>query len=374
MYPDLVPFVLVHAACFAVIRTGAGYVDWVICLALYGVRMFAITGFKHRYFAHRTYKTGRITQFLMALLSQTSAQRGVVWWAAKHREHHQYSDTALDVHSPRQHGFWFAHMGWIFSPKRGEADFSRVPDLTRYPELMWLDKYMLLPAFVLATAVCIGAGWSGLVVGFFFSTVMTYHGTFAINSLAHQFGRQRYVTGDDSRNSLLLALVTLGEGWHNNHHWYQGSTRQGFRWWEIDVTYYLLRLLAVTGLIWDLKVPPLPVVRGERRLSHKLLEKVATQLAGNYCVERISNQIRETWSHAPSLDDVRERCRQAWSHGQSAVAQAHLPALPTLEELKKRAQDIFPQTPVLDQIVERARQMLARDVCDRLFERPLATP
>ena len=203
-------------------------------IVLYWLRMFGITAGYHRYFSHRSYATSRVFQFILACLAQSSAQKSVLWWAAKHRHHHLFSDTEHDVHSPRHTGFLFAHVGWIFARKHDTVDLVKVGDLTKYPELMWLNRNELLPAVVLAVITFLTAGWSGLVVGFFWSTVAVYHATFCINSLAHVHGSKRYVTGDDSRNNWLLAFFTMGEGWHNNHHAYQASVRQGFRWWEID--------------------------------------------------------------------------------------------------------------------------------------------
>jgi stearoyl-CoA desaturase (Delta-9 desaturase) len=259
--------VLVHLACFAAIWTGVTWQALAICVALYFVRMFGATAGYHRYFSHRTYKTSRVGQFLLAVLAQSTAQRGVIWWSAKHRQHHLHSDTELDVHSPKHHGFLYSHVGWIFKRNQDEVDLDTVKDLTRYPELVWLNKhYYLVPA--LLALVCLAvAGWPGLVVGFFWSTTILFHGTFMINSLAHVHGKQRYVTGDDSRNNWWLALITLGEGWHNNHHAYQSSVRQGFRWWEYDPTFYALRFLSWFGIVWDLHSAPASVVRGEQRLG-----------------------------------------------------------------------------------------------------------
>jgi stearoyl-CoA desaturase (delta-9 desaturase) len=250
-----IPFVLVHLAVLGVIWTGVTPAAAITCGVLYLLRMWAVTAGYHRYFSHRTYKTGRVFQFILAFLAQTSAQKGALWWAAHHRHHHRHSDAPEDVHSPVQRGFWYAHLGWIFD-NTSETDLSKVKDLARYPELRWLNRYYLLPPTVLAIGVSQLFGWSGLVVGFMLSTVLLWHGTFAINSLAHVIGRRRYATKDDSRNSVTLALLTLGEGWHNNHHYYPGSTRQGFRWWEIDVTYYVLRALAALRIVWDLREPP----------------------------------------------------------------------------------------------------------------------
>lgn len=262
-------FLGMHLIPFAAIWTGFTWVDVVLCVALYFIRMFGVTGVYHRYFSHRTYKMGRVTQFLMAWLAMTSAQKGVLWWASHHRHHHKHSDKETDVHSPRQHGFWHSHMGWILSEEWAETDLERVKDLRKFPELVWLNRHPLLPAVTTGILVTAIFGWSGLVIGFFLSTVLLYHGTFTINSLSHVFGSQRYDTGDDSRNNLLLALITLGEGWHNNHHHYQASTRQGFRWYEIDITYYILKAMSWVGLVWDIREPPAHVVAGKRRKARR---------------------------------------------------------------------------------------------------------
>lgn len=258
-----IPFVLVHLAVLGAIWSGVTAGALVALAVLYAIQMFAITAGYHRYFAHKTFKTSRAFQLVLAFFAQASAQKGVLWWAAHHRRHHAFSDTEDDVHSPRQHGFWYAHLGWIFD-RTSETDLDRVRDLARYPELRWLNRYYLVPPILLALATFLLLGWPGLFVGFFGSTVLTYHATFAINSLAHVFGRRRFETGDDSRNNAALALITLGEGWHNNHHHYRGSARQGFTWWEIDVTWYVLKVLSWLGLVWDLRVPPRKVLAAAR--------------------------------------------------------------------------------------------------------------
>jgi stearoyl-CoA desaturase (delta-9 desaturase) len=267
----IVPFVAVHLACLAILRVGASWVAVSTALVLYAVRMFAITGFYHRYFAHRAFKTSRLGQFLFGLLGASAVQRGPLWWAAHHRHHHAHSDAPADVHSPRQRGFLWSHMGWFLSRRHFVPDLGRVRDLMRYPELRWLDRYDIVVPVLLAVGVfalgwtlervpALGTDrWQMLVWGFFVSTVLCYHATYTINSLAHVFGRRRYATRDDSRNNALLALLTFGEGWHNNHHHYPNAARQGFYWWEIDLTYYLLRALALAGVIWDLKPVPVAV-------------------------------------------------------------------------------------------------------------------
>ncbi|MCA9673345.1 MAG: acyl-CoA desaturase [Myxococcales bacterium] len=256
-------FITVHLVCFAAIWTGVYWRDIAICVGLYWLRMFAITAGYHRYFSHRTYKMGRVMQFIMAFLAQSSAQKGVLWWAANHRHHHRHSDQPEDCHSPVQRGFWWSHVGWIMSSDHTETRADDIKDFSQYPELVWLNKYHVLPVVVLAAIVYLAAGWSGLVVGFFWSTVITWHGTFTINSLTHVFGKRRYETTDDSRNNWLLALITMGEGWHNNHHHYQASCRQGFFWWEIDATYYILKGLEKLRLVRDLREPPRHLVEGK---------------------------------------------------------------------------------------------------------------
>ncbi len=336
VYPSAFGFVAVHAACLLVLVTGITWRAVLLGCVLYILRMFAITGGYHRLFSHRTFRTSRLVQFLFAFLGQSSAQSGVLWWAAQHRAHHRYSDTAEDPHSPHHLGFWEAHVGWIFRRRSGRPDYSLIPDLTRYPELVALNRNRFAPAMLLGLASFAIAGWPGVVVGFLWSTVVLYHATFAINSVAHQIGRRRYITGDDSRNNWWLAAVTMGEGWHNNHHWYQGSARQGFRWWEIDATYYVLRALAACGIVWELKEPPREVVRDTKPLPTSIVDRAAQRLAWAWRTQ-----------HRP-----------------------HLPSLPTLQELRTKAESMFARTPSLETIVARARVLIA----EALGPRPIAGP
>lgn len=250
----VLPFVGMHLACLAVFWVGVSMEALFVGVALFLLRMFAITAFYHRYFSHRSFRTSRVLQFLFAVVGASAVQRGPLWWASHHRRHHRGSDTAEDAHSPR-HGFWNSHMGWFLNRRNLRTRTEEVKDLMRFPELVWLDRFDLAVPFLLASA-CLLIGVDVLVFGFFVSTVALYHATFTINSLAHRFGSRRYQTRDDSRNSMLLALLTFGEGWHNNHHRYPGSVRQGFRWWEVDLSYYLLRLMASLRLVWDLRPVP----------------------------------------------------------------------------------------------------------------------
>ncbi|ACI99133.1 acyl-CoA desaturase [Rhodospirillum centenum] len=363
VYPSTIPFVLVHIACIAAIWTGVTWQALAICAVLYIVRIFAIGAGYHRYFSHRAFKTSRWFQFVLALLAQSTTQKGVLWWAAKHRHHHRWSDTEFDVHSPRQVGFWRAHVGWIFTPRHEDTDLSVVADLARYPELVWLNRWANAPAVALAVLCFLLGGWSGLVVGFFWSTVLLYHATFCINSLAHVHGRRRYVTGDDSRNNWFLAILTMGEGWHNNHHAYQSAARQGFRWWEYDPTYYILKVLSWAGIVWDLHQPPKSVVRNEQRLGRKVIEKAAAQLAASFDTGRIAARLREAMAAAPGRSGMEDRLAQARRAAGEALAglqmpDLHLPHLPGREEIRQRAQKMFARTPSLDDIVDRAREML----------------
>jgi stearoyl-CoA desaturase (delta-9 desaturase) len=365
MYPSAIPFVLVHLACVAALWTGVTYDALVLCFLLYWLRIFAIGAGYHRYFSHRAYRTSRAFQFALAVLSQSTAQKSVLWWASKHRHHHLHSDTETDVHSPRHKGFVYSHLGWIFSRKNDAADLVKVADFARYPELMWLHKHELVPPAVLALLSVLIAGWSGLVVGFFWSTVLVYHATFCINSLAHVRGRRRYVTGDDSRNNWLLALFTMGEGWHNNHHAYQSSARQGFRWWEIDATFYLLKALSWTGLVWDLKTPPAAVRLNEYRLGSRVIERAAAQLAGSFDTELIVRAIASAYAGS-GFPAIQDKLAQAQNRATDVLASLHLPQLPTRHEMVSRAMAMFAETPSMEAIVNRAQAVILDTICARL--------
>lgn len=279
-----IAFTLVHLIPLLAIWTGTTLFDWMVCIALYLVRMFWITGGYHRYFAHKSYKTSRWFQFVIAFMAQTSAQKGALWWAAHHRHHHRHSDQPEDPHSMKLYGFWYSHVGWIIGPDYKKTDFKTIGDYAKYPELVWLNKYYLVPPVALAVTVALVGAWfnggspllmfthhgmSTLLIGFFLSTVLTYHGTFSINSIMHKFGTQRYDSGDESKNSLWLALLTLGEGWHNNHHYYEVASRAGFFWWEIDITYYVLRTFKFFGLIWDMKEVPKHILHSKNKKEAK---------------------------------------------------------------------------------------------------------
>ena len=262
-WPRTIPFTLLHLVPFLAIMTGVRWFDVGLCVALYFGRMFFVTVGYHRYFAHRGFRLNRVMQFLLAFAAETSLQKGVLWWSGLHRHHHRYSDKPEDLHSPIG-GFLWSHMGWVFAKGNFKTRPELIPDFTSYPELRFLNRFYLLPPVTLAVAVALLWGWPALITGFFLSTVLLFHGTYVINSLAHVIGRRRFATSDTSRNSLLLALITMGEGWHNNHHYYCASARQGFYWWEIDLSFYLLTVLNFFGLVSDLREPPAAVLTKNR--------------------------------------------------------------------------------------------------------------
>jgi stearoyl-CoA desaturase (Delta-9 desaturase) len=264
-----IPFVLMHLGCLLVLWTGASSAAIAVCIVTYGIRMFGITAGYHRYFSHRSYRTSRVFQFVLAVLGAMAAQKGPLWWASHHRRHHAKSDTQEDVHSPVVRGFWWSHVGWFLCPKYDATDASLISDLVENPELGFLNRFHLLPSAGLAAVVsALGSllqhyaprtntsAAQMFVWGFLISTVLVYHGTFFVNSLAHVCGSRRFETRDDSRNNPVIALITFGEGWHNNHHYAPSSERQGFYWWEIDISHAILTALSWIGVVWRLQPPP----------------------------------------------------------------------------------------------------------------------
>lgn len=283
----IVPFILMHIACFAVIWVGWSPIAVIVAIVFYAIRMIGITAFYHRYFSHKAFKTGRITQFVFALIGSASAQRGPLWWASHHRHHHYHSDTDKDVHSPDQGVIW-SHMGWFLSDKHFRTRLDLVPDFARFKELIVLDRFdLLVPLVCMAIMYTLGAaleyfapslGTSGLqmlIWGFVISTVALLHATLCINSLAHRVGSRRFDTTDSSRNNLLLAIITFGEGWHNNHHRFPNSARQGLRWWEIDLSFYVIKLMERIGLVWNVKAGP-NTEQIKRAIQQKMHARIET--------------------------------------------------------------------------------------------------
>jgi stearoyl-CoA desaturase (delta-9 desaturase) len=249
------PMIVIHLLPLAAIWTGTRWIDWILFITLYWVRMFFVTAGYHRYFAHRSFKTSRAMQFVLALGGATTANKGVLWWSANHRDHHAYSDMEGDIHSPTR-GFWWAHVKWILCGQHKSTRLDRVKDLAKFPELRWLNRWWLIPTIAQALLCVWIDGLSGLLIGFFLSMIVFWHNIFSINSLAHIWGSRRFDTKTDgSRNNVLLAITTMGEGWHNNHHHVQASARHGFYWYEIDASWYVIKLMSWCGLVWDLVEP-----------------------------------------------------------------------------------------------------------------------
>ena len=343
-------FLLVHLAAVAGVAVlGFSWKGVALCIASYYLRMFAITAGFHRYFSHRSFRLARVPQFLLALLGQTAAQKGVLWWASNHRHHHKYSDRPEDIHSPVQNGFWWSHIGWILSGLYDETDFSRIPDLAKYPELRWLNRNQYGATLIYALGLYLAFGWTGLIYGYFLSTVLLWHGTFTINSLMHLFGRRVFPTADQSRNSMLFALITMGEGWHNNHHYYPSSAAQGFRWWQVDASFYLLWLGEKIGVVKGLRrAPSLAVTQALALARSKLEVTVETssqamdddplaQLTARW--EALGDAARVTAHQAlADVEAARQRAAQRLDALQTdyaaALARAETAASQRLDELK----------------------------------------
>lgn len=275
------PLIAVHLACIAVFWVGISWIAVAVCLFTYVVRVFALTAGFHRYFSHKAFKTSRLFQFVLAFLGTSAGQLGPLWWASHHRTHHAYSDTEGDVHSPVLKGMWWSHVGWVLGGHYQQIDFKRIKDFLKFPELRLLDRFHVIAPLALGFSLygvghgMAGAGfqtsgWQLVVWGYFISSVLVYHATFCVNSVTHIVGRKRFKTRDESRNNWWVALLTLGEGWHNNHHRYPASARQGLYWWEVDVTYYLLRVLERLGVVWDLRMYPAKLFEEAERLRDEM--------------------------------------------------------------------------------------------------------
>ncbi len=349
-----IPFWFIHAACL-----GAFFVDFswtyvALAAVLYVVRMFLVTGVYHRYFSHRAYNTSRTFQFILAFFAQTTAQKGCLWWAAHHRHHHAHSDQPEDIHSPKD-GFWYSHMGWILDTKNDATEDHYIRDLNRYPELQWLNRHHLIPFLLLGAGLYLWLGLEGVVWGWCISTVLVWHGTFTINSLSHVWGGQRYKTTDTSRNNPVLAIVTLGEGWHNNHHRFQSSARNGFFWWEYDITYYILKLMSFVGLVWNLRPVPKHLLdetneswlKNQVQSTKELLEQArtnfkhsvkesATRLAETAKIQ--ADEVKEQW--AMSTQQISDSVQQMSESAQQFSESAMLSARQSAGEFKQNAEEL----------------------------------
>jgi stearoyl-CoA desaturase (delta-9 desaturase) len=250
-------YVVLHNLALGVFFTGVTWQLVALCAGSFFLRMFGLGVGYHRYFAHRSFKTSRPVQFILALLGTLSLQRGVIWWAQTHRYHHRHADTPEDIHSPRYQGFLYAHSGWFMNKAHYDTDLAKIPDLARFPELVWLNDFRVyvIPMGLYAYAMKLIAGWPGFIWGFCLSTVLLWHLTHWIQSMSHsRGGYRRYESADASRNHFLVGLLGLGE-WHNNHHHMPSSAKQGHVWWEIDMGYWILKVMSWFGLVWDLRTP-----------------------------------------------------------------------------------------------------------------------
>lgn len=372
---NFMPMALMHLGLIGIWWTGFTWTAVIMCVFLYVARVFGITAGYHRYFSHRGFKTSRAFQFVLAVLGATALQKGPLWWAAKHREHHRDSDEPEDAHSPRQYGLATAHVGWIYREARSTPDMDLIKDFSKYPEIRWIEKHQYISGVILAVICFAIGGWSGLFVGWLLSTILVYHATFTINSLDHMIGKQRYLTGDDSRNNWFLALISLGEGWHNNHHYYPAAARNGFFWWEVDVTYYLLKGLEKVGLVWDLRQPPKTILANEKAPTQKIIDKCATYIVEGFSAERISVNIRKRWEGSHVMDDLRAHAHETWASAEEYLASLDLPEFPSAEELKARAYKQFNiRHEGLDRAIVRAQQMLRRSVLRRLVDQVQPEP
>jgi stearoyl-CoA desaturase (Delta-9 desaturase) len=358
-------FIIVHLAALGVFALGFSWLGVFLCIGSYYLRMFALTAGYHRYFSHRSFQLNRFWQFLLALLGQTAAQKGALWWAAHHRHHHRFSDQPEDLHSPLQGGFIWSHMGWILVDDYRETEYDQIKDMTKFPELVWLNKNPYLPTIAYAVAMFFAFGPVGLFYGYFLSTVLLWHGTFSINSIMHVFGRRVYRTTDDSRNSMIFALVTMGEGWHNNHHYYPGSAAQGFRWWQIDMSYYILLLGEKLGIVKNLRrVPERVVAEGYDKVSAAETDSVRGR------IERLSQQWDEVCASAnvlrsqavAELESARvktaERLNQLEADYRRARRRAGLLAEAKVDQLRADIERLYQQ---LREILERLLEAVASD-------------
>ncbi len=250
------PFILTHVLCLGVFFVKFSWSCLLVLAVTYSLRVFALTAFYHRYLSHRAFKTSRVVQFIFAFIGASAGQRGPLWWSAHHRFHHKHSDKPYDKHSPHVRGFFRSHCGWFLLDENFTTDTSLVKDWIKFPELRFIDRYDALPPLVLIVLLYLIGGMKFVFWGYFLSTVLVYHVTFAINSIAHMYGTRTYETNDQSRNNWILALLTFGEGWHNNHHYYPSAASQGRTWKQLDISYLILKALNKLNLVWDLRKAP----------------------------------------------------------------------------------------------------------------------
>ena len=271
---------------------GVGWPEVWAMLAAYGLCGFGVTIGFHRLLTHQSFQTYRPVRLLLAALGSAAGQGMVIRWCATHRRHHQRADRDGDPHSPHLHGrgaaglargMWHAHVGWCFDADRPGLARS-VPDLVGDRGLLWVDRlyFLWVGLGLLAPAVAVGlwaGSWrgfaSGLVWGGLVRVCLMQHVTWSINSVCHVWGGRPFDSGDRSTNNLPLALLSLGEGWHNNHHAFPTSARHGLRWWQFDASYVAIRAMARAGLAWGVRVPAARAMAGKRRRPRPARQAVA---------------------------------------------------------------------------------------------------
>jgi stearoyl-CoA desaturase (delta-9 desaturase) len=260
--------VIMHLACLGVFLVGFSWPALWVAIVMYVIRGMGVTTGYHRLLAHRSYKTNRFIQFVVATAGGLAMQGGPLWWVAHHRAHHRDTDKEGDIHSPVTKGMWQSHMGWMMSNEAFHEQGSNSRDLFKYPELKFLQRHyvwilvlQMLGLYALGSLLSLWYpdtsinGLQCLVWGFFVSTVFLWHVTFSVNSVCHRWGSQDYDSNDASTNNWIIGILGFGEGWHNNHHFYPSSARHGLKWWQVDVTWILIRGLCLVGLASDPKIP-----------------------------------------------------------------------------------------------------------------------
>ena len=276
---SLLPLILVHLSLIGLFYVPFTWTGLILFFVMTRITGLGVTVGFHRYFSHHAFKTSRWFQFVLGVFGCTALQKGPLWWVAHHREHHRHSDTVNDVHSPVVDGFWYGHVGWLFARDLMHPSHECMKDLTKFPELLWLDRLWMVPG-ILAAAACYAIdGGSGLLWGFSLSTVAIFQFTFAVNSVGHRWGPQRFNTGEGSRNNWFLGYVAMGDGWHNNHHRSPTSARHGLAWYELDIAYMMICNLKRVGLIWGVRQPPASVLEAARGKP----EPPRTQLEADVC-------------------------------------------------------------------------------------------
>jgi stearoyl-CoA desaturase (delta-9 desaturase) len=286
---SMVVFWTVQASALLVFAVPFAWPLVALWAASHFLRAIGLTLAFHRYFAHRAFQMSRPARFLWTLIGTAAMQKGPLWWAGHHINHHRFADREGDPHSPAVSGFYYAHIGWFLNDARHDrlaATNPVVRDFSSAPEIVWLERYHFVPPLALAVAMFLAGGWPWLIWGFCLPTMTLAHATFAINTINHMFGSRRFETRDASRNNVFTAVFAAGEGWHNNHHRYQRAARNGFYWWEFDPTWYVIRAMKAVGLAWDVQVVPTRIyeearaakTQGATRKFASIIDAVPLQL------------------------------------------------------------------------------------------------